>query len=215
MINRQQLTRATGLAATVAISLLAIGPAEADIVIPLPGGEITKTLVDGTVVTIRLVGESVAIGPPVAATPNQRSARVAGSGHVEFSGDAQGAGGSIFPGYTVACQADVAMNGTVDGGGETIQPKVEPATGGNLSLGLGEAISFYVADLEQADSTGSAGTESINAFKGNSGAVAWDETIGLSGCDGYVQARSFVSLSVETDSVVTWVTLWGKPFILG
>ncbi|MGY2010718.1 MspA family porin, partial [Nocardia gipuzkoensis] len=46
--------------------------------------------------------------------------------------------------------------------------------------------------------------------------VTWaDETIGLNGCGGYAQARAFVSVEVETDNVITWVTLWGQPFSLG
>ncbi|MBF6341818.1 MspA family porin, partial [Nocardia abscessus] len=48
------------------------------------------------------------------------------------------------------------------------------------------------------------------------GSVTWaDETIGLNGCAGYAQARAFVSVEVETDNVITWVTLWGAPFSLG
>ncbi|MGY1867192.1 MspA family porin, partial [Nocardia gipuzkoensis] len=27
--------------------------------------------------------------------------------------------------------------------------------------------------------------------------------------------RAFVSVEVETDNVITWVTLWGAPFSLG
>ncbi|MGY1870339.1 MspA family porin, partial [Nocardia gipuzkoensis] len=27
--------------------------------------------------------------------------------------------------------------------------------------------------------------------------------------------RAFVSVEVETDNVITWVTLWGQPFSLG
>ncbi|SIT33732.1 hypothetical protein SAMN05421776_1181, partial [Nocardia farcinica] len=45
-------------AATVAFGMLSAGAANADTFVPLPGGEITKTLSDGTVVTVRLVGES-------------------------------------------------------------------------------------------------------------------------------------------------------------
>ncbi|MGW4713421.1 MspA family porin, partial [Nocardia sp. NPDC004260] len=29
------------------------------------------------------------------------------------------------------------------------------------------------------------------------------------------QARAFISVEVETDNVITWVTLWGQPFSLG
>ncbi|MGY1901108.1 MspA family porin, partial [Nocardia gipuzkoensis] len=76
--------------------------------------------------------------------------------------------------------------------------------------------SFYVLDLEQADDFGNETHKTRNAFKGTSGSVTWaDETIGLNGCGGYAQARSFVSVHVETESITTWVTLWGQPFSLG
>ncbi|MBF6474973.1 MspA family porin, partial [Nocardia abscessus] len=79
-----------------------------------------------------------------------------------------------------------------------------------------QAKSFYVLDLEQADDFGNETHKTRNAFKGTSGSVTWaDETIGLNGCGGYAQARAFVSVEVETDNVITWVTLWGQPFSLG
>ncbi|WP_172456903.1 MspA family porin, partial [Nocardia farcinica] len=34
-------------------------------------------------------------------------------------------------------------------------------------------------------------------------------------CAGYAQARSFVKVKVETDNVMSVVTLWGQPFSLG
>lgn len=32
---------------------------------------------------------------------------------------------------------------------------------------------------------------------------------------GAATARSFVNVEVETDHVISWITLWGKPFGLG
>ncbi|MBF6470199.1 MspA family porin, partial [Nocardia beijingensis] len=84
------------------------GAANADTFVPLPGGELTKTLSDGTVVTIRLVGESANISPSMGATPLHRNAWVSGSAQVELSGTA---GGKIFPGYTVGCQVNIAGGG--------------------------------------------------------------------------------------------------------
>ncbi|MBF6470150.1 porin, partial [Nocardia beijingensis] len=65
MINRKNLARMAGVgaAATIAMGLFSTGAANADTFVPLPGGELTKTLSDGTVVTIRLVGESANISP--------------------------------------------------------------------------------------------------------------------------------------------------------
>lgn len=71
-------------------------------------------------------------------------------------------------------------------------------------------------DLEQADDYGNETHKKRNKFKGHSGSVSWaDETIGLNGCGGYAQARSFVSVEVETDNVISWVTVWGQPFSIG
>ncbi|MEU2034804.1 MspA family porin [Nocardia amamiensis] len=222
MFDRKMLARAAGLCASAAITvgLLSTGAANADTFVPLPGGELVKTLSDGTVVTIRLVGESATISPSMGSTPLHRNAWVSGSAQVELSGTA---GGKIFPGYTVGCQVNIAgggatggMDGNVDWSGDTVTGGVGANSGGNLSLGPGQAKSFYVLDLEQADDFGNESHKTRNAFKGTSGSVTWaDETIGLNGCGGYAQARAFVSVEVETDNVITWVTLWGQPFSLG
>ncbi|WP_433659383.1 MspA family porin [Nocardia sp. CA-128927] len=220
MINRKKLARPVGLgaAAAVALGLFSTGAANADIFIPLPGGELTKTLADGTVVTLELVGESAEIGPSSGAAPEHLNARVSGKAQVGLSGTPGGQRGSIFPGYTVGCEVDIAHGATGDVGwtGDAIEPNAGIGAGRNLSLGPGQAKSFYVLDLEQDGYSGSADYETRNQFEGASGSVSWaGETIDLSGCDGYAQARAFISLSVETDSIVTWMTLWGKPFILG
>ena len=223
MINRKKLARMAGVgaAATMAIGLCSTGAANADTFVPLPGGELTKTLSDGTVVTVRLTDESANINPSMGSTPAHRNAWVSGSAQVDLGG---AEGGAIFPGYTVGCQVNIAGGGAeggVDGSldwsdGENVKPGAGASTGGDLSLGPGQSKSFYVLDLEQADDFGNESHKKRNKFKGDSGSVTWsDETIGLSGCGGYAQARAFVSVEVETDNVVTWVTLWGQPFSLG
>ncbi|MGY0501605.1 MspA family porin [Nocardia sp. FBN12] len=219
MINRKSMARAAGVtaAATVALGLLSTGAANADTFVPLPGGHITKTLSDGTVVDISLVGESANINPSLGSTPAHRNAWVSGSAQVTVSG---GGGGKIFPGYTVGCQVNIAGGGAT--GGADAESDWEGAvtggvsSGGELSIGPGQSKSFYVLDLEMADDFGNETHKTRNAFKGGSGSVTWaDETIGLSGCGGYAQARAFVSVEVETDNVMSWVTLWGAPFSLG
>uniref|UniRef100_UPI0024565D4A MspA family porin n=1 Tax=Nocardia asiatica TaxID=209252 RepID=UPI0024565D4A len=114
MINRKNLARMAGVgaAATIAMGLFSTGAANADTFVPLPGGELTKTLSDGTVVTVRLVGESANISPSMGATPLHRNAWVSGSAQVELSG---AAGGKIFPGYTVGCQVNIAGGGATGG----------------------------------------------------------------------------------------------------
>jgi MspA len=223
MINRKNVARVAGVgaAATIAMGLFPTGAANADTFVPLPGGELTKTLSDGTVVTIKLVGESANINPPMGSTPVHRNAWVSGSAQVELSGNTSAKGGAIYPGYTVGCQVNIAGGGASGGvtgsnNWDGSKPSVGATSGGTLSLGPGQAKSFYVLDLEQADDFGNEAHKKRIKFTGASGSVTWaDETIGLSGCAGYAQARSFVSVEVETDNVISWVTLWGQPFSLG
>ncbi|WP_433622176.1 MspA family porin [Nocardia sp. CA-120079] len=223
MINRKQWARIAGLAATSTLGLYFAGIAEADTVIALPGGEITKSLSDGTVVTVRLVGESANISPSLGSTPLHRNAWVSGSAQVELSNPAGEAGGIVFPGYTVGCQVDITGGGTsggVDGtldwsDGQKVTPEASATSAGNLTLGPGQAKSFYILDQEKPDNFGNEAHKKYNRFSGSSSSVTWaDETIGLNGCGGYAQARAFVSVGVTTSNVSTWITLWGQPFSL-
>ncbi len=86
----------------------------------------------------------------------------------------------------------------------------------SFSLGPGQAKSFYILDREKADDFGAEDRKVYNVFSGGNGSVSWaDQTIGLTGCGGYAQARAFVSVEIVTESVTSWVTLWGQPFGLG
>ncbi|MBF6131486.1 MspA family porin [Nocardia otitidiscaviarum] len=218
---RKTVARLAGVGATaaVALGLFSTGAANADTFVPLPGGEITKTLSDGTVVTVRLVGESALISPSMGSTPLHRNAWVSGSAQVELSGASKG---KIYPGYVVGCQVNIGGGG-VEGGIEGSVPLEEggsaslgASTGGSLSLGPGQAARFYVLDIEKPDDYGNEDHATNNSFKGQHGSVTWaDTTIGLGGCAGYAQARAFVTVKVETDNVMSTVTLWGQPFSLG
>lgn len=222
MFNRKNLARLAGVgaAASIALGLFSTGAANADTFIPLPGGEITKTLSDGTVVTVRLVGESATISPSMGATPIHRNAWASASAQVEIAGGEK-VGGKIYPGYVVGCQVNIDGGGAeggasadIDGESGEVSPSGE--VGGNLTLGPGQAKSFYVLDIEKPDDYGNEDHATNNKFKGNSGSVTWsDQTIGVNGCGGYAQARSFVRVKVETDHVMSVVTLWGQPFSLG
>ncbi|WP_327142219.1 MspA family porin [Nocardia sp. NBC_01327] len=214
-----------GAVATVALGLLSsTGAANADTVIPLPGGSLTKTLSDGTVVTVNLVGESANINPSMGDTPLHRNAWVSASAQVQISGNNTDVGGNIYPGYVVGCQVTIDganTNGGVSGGASwdssgNVTPSAGATGGGNLTLGPGQAQSFYILDREMPDDFGNPIHKTKNTFKGSSGSVTWaDETIGLNGCAGYAQARAFVNVEIETDNVITWTTLWGAPFSLG
>ncbi|WP_280505075.1 MspA family porin [Nocardia farcinica] len=224
MINRKNVARVAGAgaAAAIGLGLLSTGAANADTFVPLPGGEITKTLSDGTVVTVRLVNESALISPSMGATPVHRNAWVSGSAQVEISGG-EDIGGKIKPGYVVGCQVNIAgggvgggVDGSLDWSGDTVTGGVGASGGGDLTLGPGQAQSFYILDIEEADDFGSESHMARNKFSGNSGSVTWaDSTIGLNGCGGYAQARAFVSVELEKANVITSETLWGQPFSLG
>ncbi|GAB4589106.1 MspA family porin [Nocardia sp. IFM 10818] len=220
---RKTMARVAGVGAvaTAALGLFSAGAANADTFVPLPGGEITKTLSDGTVVTVKLVGESALISPSMGSTPVHRNAWVSGSAQVELSGTNGEVGGKIRPGYVVGCQVNIDGGG-VDGGvsasgkWEGDGGSLGASTGGALSLGPGQAAKFYLLDREVADDYGNEDHSGKNTFKGTHGSVTWaDSTIGLSGCGGYAQARAFVQVQVETDNIMSWVTLWGAPFSLG
>ncbi|WP_040816294.1 MspA family porin [Nocardia concava] len=209
-----------GAAATAALGLFSTGAANADTFVPLPGGELTQTLSDGTVVTVRLVGESATISPSMGATPVHRNAWVSASAQVELSGP-NANGGKIYPGYVVACQVTInggGVNGGVDAKSdwEGKKPEIGGKAGGNLSLGPGQARAVYLLDEEEADDFGKESHNTRNKFKGTSGSVTWaDSTIGVNGCGGYAQARAFVRVKVSTTNVNSVVTLWGQPFSLG
>ena len=227
MMNiRKTVARAAGVGAvaTAALGLLSTGAANADTFVPLPGSDLTKTLSDGTQVHVYMDGESANINPSMGSTPVHRNAWVTGNAHVDISGDTTAHGGNIYAGYVVGCQVNIDGGG-VNGGPETgvdysdpdaPSPSVKGTGGGDLTLGPGQAQSFYVLDIEKPDDYGNESHKNKNKFNGNSGSVSWaDETIGLNGCGGYAQARSFINAEVETDNVTSWVTVWGSPFSIG
>ncbi|PTR33242.1 MspA protein [Rhodococcus sp. OK611] len=208
-----------GSAAAIALGFLSAGAANAGTLVPLPDGTITETLVDGTVVTITRTGESATISPSMGATPLHRNVWVSGSAKVEVSG---GGAGTIQPGYIVACQLTLGGKTGTDGSmkrdweGEAIKTAPDSAkAAGNLSIAPGQAVDYKILDLELADAFGAEQHRAANPYKGK-GSVTWaDSTLGVSGCAGYAQARSYVKVTVNTANVTSNVTLWGQPFSIG
>ncbi|WP_280402888.1 MspA family porin [Nocardia carnea] len=194
-------------------------PAHADTFVPLPGGQITETLGDGTTVTVRLTGESAVISPSLGSTPLHRNTWVSGSAGAEASQPPRSM--SIRPGYVVGCQVNIAGGGVNAGAGATQRagsetPDLSTSTGGNLTLGPGQAKKYYLLDLETPDAFGDESHRPFNRTKSPVASVTWkDSTIGLAGCAGYAQARAFVQVDVETSKAKEIVTLWGQPFSLG
>ncbi|SDC79994.1 MspA family porin [Rhodococcus tukisamuensis] len=210
---------AVGAAATVAVGFFSAGAANADALVPLPDGSTSRTLVDGTVVTVTRTGESATVSPSMGATPLHRNVWVSGSTKVELSGP-NADGGKIEPGYVVACQASLGGKATGDtgigsnwDGSKTSQSAKEAGT---VSLGPGQAVNYRILDLEKADEFGSESHTGANSFKGKSGSVTWaDSTMAVNGCAGYAQARSYVKVTANTKNVSSVVTLWGQPFSIG
>ncbi|QYB02986.1 MspA family porin [Rhodococcus sp. USK10] len=226
IINRKNGVRlaAVGAAAAATMGFFSVGAANADTFVPLPGGSITQTLADGTVVTVNLTDESANISPSMGSTPLHRNVWVNGKAAVHLEG-AGATGADIQPGYVLACQVDFGAEAGagVDSGnladlvtGAATSIPVTPSGGGAVTLGPGEAVSVDILDLEAADAYGGESHSAYNSFEGTDGSVSWaDSTLGVSGCAGYAQARSYVNVSVETDNVSSTVTLWGQPFSLG
>ncbi|MDV6247698.1 MspA family porin [Rhodococcus opacus] len=217
-------------AATVAIGLLSTGAANADTFVPLQDGNITQTLLDGTVVTVRQTANSANISPSMGSTPLHRNVWASGTIDVSIDGGTA-KGGTIDAGYIVACQLDFGgeASGGAEGGttwaamqseeGVTAADLVDPkktAVGGGISIAPGEAKNVPILDIEYTDDYGAEAHKSSFKFTGKSGGFTYsDETFGVSGCAGYAQARSYAKVTVSTDSVDGTVTLWGQPFSLG
>ncbi|MBC2642886.1 MULTISPECIES: MspA family porin [unclassified Rhodococcus (in: high G+C Gram-positive bacteria)] len=228
IINRKNGVRlaAVGAAAAATMGFFSVGAANADTFIPLPGGSITQTLADGTVVTVNLTDESANISPSMGSTPLHRNVWVNGKASVHLDG-AGATGADIQPGYVLACQVDFGAEAGADaaaGGDDGIALGALGGTpiplsgggSGGVTLGPGEAVSVDILDLEAADAYGGESHSAYNSFEGTDGSVTWaDSTLGVSGCAGYAQARSYVNVTVETDNVSSTVTLWGQPFSLG
>jgi len=220
IINRKNGVRlaAVGAAAAATMGFFSVGAANADTFVPLPGGSITQTLADGTVVTVNLTDESANISPSLGSTPLHRNVWVNGKASVELQG-AGAKGAIITPGYILACQVDFGAGAGGDMKSSTKADgtgTIAPSVSGNMTLGPGQAKNVTVLDLEKKDAYGAESHTGGNKFTGKTGSVTWaDSTLGVSGCAGYAQARSYVKVAVSTDNVSSTVTLWGQPFSIG
>lgn len=206
-IFSRRLAAVVGIAGTAVMGLSTMGVGAADAG-PLPGGTITKTLVDGTPVTISLTDEAVTIARATTNIQTSREVWLSGKVRVNVGGEAEG--GSIRAGYIVGCQLDFGAG--ADGGvsQELSQgAQAEPEVGGGFTLGPGQAS--YVPIISQ-----DGGDISDYTFSGSQGGVAYSqEKFGLDGCAGFAEAKAKIEVTVETDSVKGVVVLHGKPFSIG
>ncbi|MDV7354111.1 MspA family porin [Rhodococcus sp. NPDC019627] len=225
IINRKNGVRlaAVGAAAAATMGFFSVGAANADTFVPLPGGSITQTLADGTVVTVNLTDESANISPSLGSTPLHRNVWVNGKASVTLDG-AGAKGATITPGYILACQVDFGASGKgttstgnpVENADGTMTIPVTGGANGGITLGPGQAKNVTILDLEKKDAYGSESHTGGNKFTGKNGSVTWsDATLAVGGCAGYAQARSYVKVAVSTDNVTSNVTLWGQPFSIG
>ncbi|MET9492897.1 MspA family porin [Nocardia sp. NPDC006630] len=215
----------TALAALVVSGVHAPGTAIADTIIPLPGGVISRTLADGTVVTLRIDGESAKINPSMGDTPLHRNVWVTGRGSVDLNGpSAATATIKISPGYVVGCQVDINSFSPSENAGESatlgagglsnLQPS--EGLGGGITLGPGQAVAQLMLDLEMPDDYGQESHKRYNKILGPHASVSWvDETFAVNGCGGYAQARSFVLAEIDTTTFIGNLALWGEPFTMG
>lgn len=207
----------TGVAVMGLTSLGAGGAAAG----PLPGGSVTKTLVDGTPVTVRLTDEFVNVQRAVSNIQTSREVWMSGKVRVTVGGEADG--GSIKAGYIVGCQVNF---GGGEGGGEGGASVPydggaisDQEIGGSASFSLGPGEAKYVPVISETSGDDTAYEDyEVNdySFKGNSGGVAYSqEKFGVDGCAGYASAKAKIEVKVSTDAVKGIVTLYGKPFSIG
>ncbi|RTL03845.1 MAG: hypothetical protein EKK62_17525 [Acidimicrobiia bacterium] len=209
-------------AVLVVVSTVLAPTASADVNVVLPPQKQTMKMGDGTVVTISRTGERATINPSMGGTPLHRNAWVSAKYRVDISKPTRYL--LVRPGYLVGCQVNLG-GGRV--GGRDGSLRLSDGTiddydlyGGarnTLSLGPGEVARFFVYDEEMPDLFGadshqrgliSAGEKSVRASYVNS-------QIGLRGCAGYAQARSWLLVIVETEFAQESFNFYGRPFSLG
>lgn len=207
---------AIGAAAVVA----AAGVATADVHISLPSQTDQQRLGDGTVVSVTRNGENATISPSLGGTPLHRNAWVSANYTVHTSVKAKKI--KVQAGYIVGCQVNISgltnsdnAAGTASSGGTVTAASV--GGGGTLSIGPGQAVNYFVNDVESADDFGNDKHSSKVTFKGvDQAKLSYvNETIAINGCAGYAQARSFATVYVVTPNAEQVTTFYGKPFSLG
>lgn len=235
-VRRGLKAAGVGAVMATAIGFVSVGAANADTFVPLEDGSISQTLPDGTVVTVTRTGESANISPSLGATPTHRNVWVSGRAEVKLDGPNAKAG-RIQPGYVVGCQVNISgtggaganggMTGTTTDSTNYVDPTknsqtgTSVATGGiNANVGVtlspGQAVNYHVLDLESENAFGERVNRPFMVFQGKEGSVTWgDTTLGITGCAGYAQARSYVKVTVDTPTATQQVTLWGQPFSIG
>ena len=187
---------------------------------PLPGGYLTKTLVDGTRVNVRLSDEFVNVQRAVTNVPTSREVWLSGKVRVDVDGEAIEYTG-IYGGYLVGCQLNFGAGAggeagaAFNGAAQTITPS--GTANGGFTLGPGEAKFVPVISATSGLDRSYKYYDVVNyTFTGPTGGMSYtQQRFGLDGCAGYAQAKAMIQVTVNTESVKGSVTLYGKPFSLG
>ncbi|MGW0036962.1 MspA family porin [Gordonia sp. NPDC003376] len=208
------------IAAAAAAILSVAGVAAADVHVNLPSQTDQQRMGDGTVVSVTRSGESATISPSLGGTPLHRNAWVSGKYAVHTSTKAKKI--KVQAGYIVGCQVNISGGSGTGGGSGTVNSSGTPTAatvngGGSISIGPGQAVNYYINDVESADDFGADKHSSKVTYKGvDSARLGYvNETIQINGCAGYAQARSFANVTVVTSNAEQVMTFYGKPFSLG
>ncbi|MGW6032883.1 MspA family porin, partial [Gordonia terrae] len=208
----RRVAAAAGIVGAVAMGLTSLGAGGATAG-PQPGGTITKTLVDGTPVTVQLFDEFSNVQRAVSNVPTSREAWVSGKVRVTVGGKAEG--GSIKVGYDVGCQVDFSSNGVsvpgLEGGINYGTPGNVTAGGGLSGDSVGSGVTlgpggvqriWIISETSGSDTSYEDYNLSSYTFKGNKGGLAYSqEQFKVDGCAGYAAARAVVQVTVSTDAV--------------
>ncbi|WP_246284585.1 MspA family porin [Gordonia asplenii] len=214
-MTRKSLLARAGLLGAALLMTVGAGTGAA-LAQPLAGGSVSRTLDDGTVVSVRLFGESVSLrGSSVAGVPTTREGWVSGKVAVTVRGKSVQYT-AVSPGYDVGCQVNFSGGGVDAGVAQDTTPSTTTSVGGALTLGPGRASWVPVITTTSGDSTAYK-YYAVNSytFTGSQGAVTYSQQpFRLNGCAGYASARARVIVEVETAAAKTWVVLIGKAFSL-
>ncbi|GED98687.1 MspA family porin [Gordonia crocea] len=218
MKTKAKFTGLTAAAAAVMVtSALTAAPpsAKADTVYNLPSQTQRYTMGDGTVVTFQRVRERANVNPSLGGTPLHRNAWVSGKLIVTLSKEASRI--EIYPGYIVGCQVNLASVSGEGGSGIDANGFDGAEAGTSVSLGPGQARAFYLVDAERADDFGQDKHDKRITYKKKKRASLsyTNSQLGLRGCGGYAQARSFASVQIETKHAMQSMSFYGRPFSMG
>jgi len=210
---------AAAIVGTVTVAALVAGSATATAgTIRLPAQTQSRTLSDGTVVSVTRSGETAAVTPSLGGTPLQRNANVSGRYSVHLSKPSPQF--RIQAGYVVGCQVAVSglnASGANTGTATSSNPTDSATLGTTLTLGPGRTVQYNITDHERADPFGADQHKPwVNYNNAADGTYSYRNiSLSVVGCAGYAQARSYVNIWIFNDTVDQIVTLYGQPFSLG